>query len=348
MAPKHKPSEMPVAEPDAPETGAPFSDFCFPFGDDSASWKQIRKAAAAQLDRMLRLVPKLLRSDEPRHIHDFRVATRRFQQAFDLLGPRPRSSSAARHRRKIKRARRAFSEVRNCDVLIDRVEAVLAGRSARYRRVWIALVEYLRDRRSSARDRALRKLTKLNLGKVYVQLQSVIAGEAPPRKTNGEMETFPGRAEDFMVKARLIEELENKWSRFQADLGRSQQSPDGRSIHQARIAGKKLRYLIEIMRTLEIPGCGEALAWLQKLQQYLGDWHDLEVSEQMIVEMLARPQFVRDHLDVAAETLRLIARERKAKTALATRYGEMGLAAGGGASLQSWVDTMLARARPES
>ena len=314
----------------------------------AAAWDKVRRLSLDQLDRMLRLVPKILRAGEPRHVHEFRVASRRFQQAFDLLIAPPAPSPLRRLRRKIKRARRALSDVRNCDVFIQRVEARLARRRLGHRKAWNTVLEYLRERRSNARSQALRKVTKLNLGKVYIRLQSVFAAGAPPAKANGDADfSAAASATKGTLEQQLAKELGKAWEGFKAQTLRSQESPDGKSIHQARIAGKKLRYLIEVMRALEIPGCRDVIGWLRKLQQFLGDWHDLDVAEQMIAEMLARPEFLRDNLEITAEIVRLIAQERKAKSHLLIRCLETGLSSPGGARLQDWVGDLLTRTPQE-
>lgn len=80
-----------------------------------------------------------------------------------------------------------------------------------------------------------------------------------------------------------------------------------------RIGAKKVRYLIEVIHQLEVFGSENALAILRHLQQHLGDWHDLEVQEQMMLEMVARPPFLRSHLDLAMEVEKLALRNRQRK-----------------------------------
>ena len=96
--------------------------------------------------------------------------------------------------------------------------------------------------------------------------------------------------------------------------------PEASTLHGVRIATKRLRYLVEVVDEFEVPGSGESLAWLRGLQQHLGDWHDLEVMEGMLTEMLARPKFIRGHLDMASDVLRLIRRNRRRKKAFEEKY----------------------------
>jgi CHAD domain-containing protein len=343
MVPDSQQQEAPPPTECAPAGSGASTEFWLPPGDDAAAWGKVRKIALAQAHRMLRVVPKILRADDPRYIHDFRVAGRRCQQALDLLSAPSASAPLSRLRRKVKRSRRALSDVRNCDVLIQSVEARLARHRMGHHQAWNAVLEYLRERRSHAHARALRKLTKSNFGKLYTRLQSILASGVPAAqaKVDADLPATTARATEAPLNLQLSAELEKTWSRFHAEILRSQQSPDGESIHRARIAGKKLRYLIEIMAGLEIPGCRDAIGWLRELQRYLGEWHDRDVAEQIIAEALARPQFIREHLAITAEIVRLIAQERKAKLRLSAKYQEMGLASGGGARLQTWVEALL-------
>jgi hypothetical protein len=45
----------------------------------------------------------------------------------------------------------------------------------------------------------------------------------------------------------------------------------------------------------------------------LGDWHDLQVLEEMMLEMVARPRFLQGHLELAMEVERLALRNRRRK-----------------------------------
>ncbi len=107
-------------------------------------WDKVRGLALRQLDRFMTLAPKVLRGDDPEAIHDSRVASRRLQQVLDLLYPAPCPREIRRLRRKIRRCRRALGEVRNCDVLLERVEKALARKRTARRETWAAVEQYLR------------------------------------------------------------------------------------------------------------------------------------------------------------------------------------------------------------
>jgi CHAD domain-containing protein len=314
-------------------------------------WAQVQKLALRQLNRLVTLEPKVLRDEKPAAIHDLRVASRRLQEVLDLLYPAPRPQEIQKLRRKLQRARRALSEVRNCDVLLERVGAALARKRLSHGEAWEVLGPYLNERRTAAAAKGLRKLTKINLAAFYLHVKRHIAagGQASgqpapvgaPAETSGSAQViaFPDGEETF--HGRLAKALERDWQAFDAQVSASHGNQHAPLIHQVRIAAKRLRYLIEVVHEFEVDGSGEVLAWLRRLQQHLGNWHDLEILEQMTIEMIGRPKFLRDHLDTAMKVERLILRNRGSKKRLVQRYLGMTLASDDYRRLAQWVGRAL-------
>ncbi len=329
--------ELPQAEEVAPARGTPEQK---PTSDD---WDKVRALALRQLNRFMSLEPKVLRGDDPDAIHDIRVASRRLQQVLDLLFPAPRPREIRRLRRRIRRCRRALGEVRNCDVLIDRVEKFLGRKRTAHRDTWTTVQHYLRERRSASFRKALRKLSKVNLAVFYVRLRTCLASDGlapePPhphapmaQAERSAPENFPGR---------VAQALERVWNGFESQIALAHRDPRAPVVHGVRIAAKRMRYLIEVIHAFEVSGSAEALAWLRKLQQHLGDWHDLEVLEQMMIEMVARPEFLRDHLDLAMGVEKLILRNRILKKGFEEKYFEMTRDSAGFERNKNWVSYLL-------
>jgi hypothetical protein len=175
---------------------------------------KLQALALRQLDRFMSLEPKVLRGEDPEAIHDMRVASRRLQQVLDLIYPPPAPREVRRFRRRIRRCRRALGEVRNCDVLLARVEKSLragfgsrgsgVGKSPEFGKssarsripdpesrtptraaVWETASEYLRARRAENFDKALRKLGKTNVAALYVGLKDHLALNGAPAGIGG-------------------------------------------------------------------------------------------------------------------------------------------------------------------
>lgn len=303
-------------------------------------WKRVRKLALKQLDRFMSLEPKVLRGDDPDSIHDLRVASRRLQQVLDLLYPPPRPAEIRKLRRKIRRSRGALGEVRNCDVELQRVEGILARKRAARREIWEAVRHYLRQRRAENFDKALRKLSRINLAIFYVHLKDhlTLNGAGPHAHQADPAATLT--PEEF--HARLAQSLDRVWQKFETQVAHSHRDAGVGVIHGVRIAAKRLRYLIEVIHAFDVPASDQALAWLRSLQKHLGNWHDREVLEQMMIEMVARPDFLRDQLDTAMGVERLILRNRAQKEGYQKKYFAMTLDSVEFEKVRDWVTDLLA------
>jgi CHAD domain-containing protein len=298
--------------------------------------KRVRELAAKQLNRCMSYEPKVLKGEDPDAIHDMRVASRRLQQTLDLLYPKPRSQELRQLRRKIRRCRQALGEVRNCDVLLDHVRHALSRKRSARREAWTAVEQFLVTRRLESFHRALHKFGKINPTGCYVDLKALLHHDKTHHLA-AEQHTNNGHAASASFTQDLGEALDSTWRRFAEQIEQSQHDFSPEVVHGARIATKRLRYLIEVMHELDVPGSDEALGWLRHVQKHLGDWHDLEVLEEMMIEMLARPEFLRDHLRLSLEVGKLILRNRELKHEFQKQYTSMSLDSVEMLRLKEWV-----------
>lgn len=310
-----------------------------PGGPVPEEWARVCKLALKQLDRCVSLEPKVLHGNDPDAIHDLRVATRRLQQVLDLAFPPPRSGEIRKLRRRLKRSRRSLSEVRNYDVLLERVDAALARKRTARREAWEAIRDYLRKSRSSNLEKALRKLTKTNLSQIYVRLKECLPLEGQ-RHSAAKASDQPGAGQSLTSEqfyARVSEDLKSVWEKLEQEVARSRHEPDPAILHSTRIAAKRVRYLIEVIHAFDVPGSKEALIWLRSLQKHLGRWHDVVIFEETVIGMIADPAFLRDHLEIAIEIERLILRNRVLKAKLERKYLEMTTDRTGFFKTKRWV-----------
>jgi len=302
-------------------------------------WSKVRKLALRQLNRFVSLEPKVLKGDDPDDIHDMRVASRRLQQLLDLISPKPLPREARRLRSKIRRCRRALGDLRNCDVLLQHVEGRLARRRCSDREAWTAVKEHLQKRRSESFARAIRKLSKVNLAVFYMRAKEILDRLRPA--PDGDHVSHPlvqpdGRPlEPF--PAHLAQALVGVWSEFEKQVAVSHQEMTAPSIHAARICAKRLRYLLEVANQFAIPGSSGALAWLRKIQDNLGNWHDMEVLEEMIIEMIAKPELLRDELPLALSIGKLILRNRATKRGFREKYFHLTLDSADFQAIKNWA-----------
>ena len=290
----------------------------------AADWNQVTEIARRHLHHFVTLEPKVLQGNDLDAIHDFRVASRRLQQILDLLYPTPRPKRIRKLRRVIRRSRRLLSTVRNCDVLIQLVDAALARKNLGQRESWRAFKEHLVSLRSESFPVAVDKLSKLNLSAFYLSLQEYL--DATPQASGDTQEPISDQSPTPNVKgpgefprnvARALQEI---WDALAAQVASAGDAGAAPSLHAVRIAAKRLRYLVEVIRDLGAPQSEKILHQLRRLQQLLGDWHDLEVMEEMMAEMVARPAFLRSNLDLAMKMERLMLKNQKRKTVCENKY----------------------------
>ena len=274
-------------------------------------WNRVLDRAKRQLDQYISLESKVLKGRDPEAIHDIRVSSRRLQQVLDLLYPPPIPPKVRpkvqKIRRTIRRSRRALSRVRNCDVLLERAGRILARKRAARREVWTAFRDYVGEQREESFRKASRRLTKLNLPALYLRLREHLEPPAPPTA----QEDSPGG--EMNLRRRMAESLRETWSSLESCVIQARETPEAPSLHAVRIAAKKVRYLVEVVCAIEVPGSAEAVEPLRRLQQHLGDWHDLEVQDETMLAMLAQPGFLTDRLELAMDVERLVLRNRKSK-----------------------------------
>jgi len=307
-------------------------------------WSKVRKLALRHLNRFVSLEAKVLKGDDPDDIHDMRVASRRLQQVLDLIFPKPLPREARRLRRKIRRCRRALGDLRNCDVLLQQVQGRLARNRCSDREAWTAVKQHLQERRSESFSRAIRKLSKVNLAVFYMRTKEILDRLKPtPDQDHGPHPLVqPDRPALEPFPARLTQALAGVWREFEKQVASSHRETTAPSIHAARICAKRLRYLLEVVNQFGIPGSSGALTWLRKIQQHLGDWHDMEVLEEMIIEMIAKPEFLRDQLPLAMATGKLILRNRTTKRGFREKYFQMTLDSPNYQGIKNWAEGLLA------
>jgi len=306
-------------------------------------WNKVRKLALRHLNRFVSLEPKVLKGDDPDAIHDMRVASRRLQQVLDLIFPNPLPREVRRLRRKIRRCRRALGEVRNCDVLLQHVGGRLARHRCSGREAWMAVKQHLQERRSESFAKAIRKLSKVNLAVLYMRTKGLL-DRLKPMPENAQVSYplgQPNAVDLEPFQQRLAQALVAVWSEFEKQVATSHRENTPASIHAARIGAKRLRYLLEVENQFAIPGSSGALAWLKRIQECLGDWHDMEVLEEMTTEMIAKPEFLRDHLPLALATGKLILRNRTIKQGFKDKYFRMTLAPTSHQDLKIWAEDLL-------
>jgi CHAD domain-containing protein len=204
--------------------------------------------------------------------------------------------------------------------------------------------QYLQERRSESFSMAIRKLSKVNLAVFYMRTKEILdqLRPTPDQDLGSHPLVQPDGAALEPFPARIAQALVGVWGAFEKQVAFSHHENTAPAIHGARICAKRLRYLLEVVNQFGIEGSSDALTWLKKIQQRLGDWHDMEVLEEMAIEMIAKPEFLRDQLPLAIATAKLILRNRTVKQGFKEKYFQMTLDSPDYQRVKNWAEGLLA------
>lgn len=228
-----------------------------------------RQLVGEQLSLVLRRLSKAATApaDKPELIHRVRVATRRARAALDLYAPVLPPKHAKWFLRKLSKLRKAADETRNLDVFLVRmheegtelpavVGELIATFRKRSQRPLIKLEQRLtRDHRWQKKCRDL--LSRIGKSKASAEVAK------QPIKTFAPTALAP-----------LLDE-------FRAALTTKDRS--AAQLHRLRIAGKKLRYAVELVKpSLPKRLTSLVLTHLERMQAVLGDLNDLATADDLV------------------------------------------------------------------
>ncbi|MCA1728512.1 MAG: CHAD domain-containing protein [Actinobacteria bacterium] len=229
----------------------------------------------------------VMRSHEPgsrlgedaEELHDMRVATRRMRAALKLFsGALP--ERASHYREELKWVAGALGEVRDLDVQIEQLQALVSEAVEEYHEALEDVVEAMEERREETRGRMLETL---NSGR-YERFVSSFAGmlrRGPDYGTEGRDGYGEGLAAEPIVAIApdLVSRRHRKWRKVGKRL---KKDPSPEYYHELRKEGKKLRYALEFLADVygEKP-TGKLVGPLKELQDGLGRHQDSIVAAEL-------------------------------------------------------------------
>jgi len=265
----------------------------------------------------------VLESEAVEAVHKMRVTTRRLQASLDLL---EEEMHAPKLKRRLRKWRRALSQVRNYDVFLHLLDEEATGRRRRTHREQFQLVKSLlqeRRVRKAAKVRQFLENIDIDVIASSLRLDSVAAEhqdiDATQETQFDPIQSPPNQIDERKVAAYAAERLDQRLAEFQALVAQSHPTTDPTELHQLRIAAKRVRYLLEVVRQMGFGDGTRALAWLRTLQDRIGDWHDLEALEEEIIEITSSRKFLKQHLAESGRILQAAAHLQKKKEALVSK-----------------------------
>ena len=246
----------------------------------TASKKHMLKVAQTRLKKCVAIAPRLLVDDDPNDIHDLRVSSRRLQQVVGLLFPKPRRGKSRKVLRSLRDMRRDWSVCRNHDVNLDLLREKLESvNTDGARDAWGHIREYISELRAQEFDGARKRLRRLDLLALIKKTQRLLEAV--------EIEN--------VQELKLIDALADTLAQWHEALTRAKSSKDPKHLHELRISGKRLRYLLEVLAELGDGAAESHVKSLKALQDELGRWHDWHILLQLVEKLKQKPELVRDH-----------------------------------------------------
>lgn len=230
------------------------------------------------VENLRRLIPSAIRGNDADAIHDARVATRRLKAALDLLETAIDQRRLRPFAKTLRKLRRRLGPLRDLDVMGDHLRE-LKKDADDDRGTGIAWLELRLDEcRKGAVDDARHN--------------------APPGKMLAKLGTWWGVRDDIseasdVTNSLLSDSLSRQMATFAKESNRlvaplsgddvSASTTDRVDPHAIRIAGKSLRYTLEMARVQGFVFSADVMKSFKRMQDSLGLWHDFIVlTERML------------------------------------------------------------------
>jgi CHAD domain-containing protein len=201
-------------------------------------------------EAVLHQTPNVLRGDDARAAHDMRVALRRLRTLLRSLRRCYRRRPYRRVRRELRALARRLGTVRDADVHLAALRSALGGATLDEADGIAHAIEALHERRRRGLSRFAIELSQFDRDYLLSFIESA--------RSEQTLQAFFPTA----VARRL--------RTFGLALEEGLASEGTPRLHAARIAGKRLRYLLEAFRSLCTDAARPALASLELVQDRLG------------------------------------------------------------------------------
>lgn len=230
-----------------------------------------RTIARALLDDLTRACARLGDTAEPGAVHDFRVALRRLRSWERAFRPqlRPANHAPRKLRRRLKQLARATNPSRDATVHVEWLRAQGSTMSPA-EQVGLAWLLHVLELQRGAADRMLLDAVAKHFPPLHRRLARRLGRRPKVTRTTPTFATVA--AERITQEADALRDA----------LAAVHRVTDRREAHAARIAGKRLRYILEPFAP-SLPEIRPVLEQLKALQDAAGDLHDAHLFAEAIV-----------------------------------------------------------------
>jgi CHAD domain-containing protein/CYTH domain-containing protein len=237
-----------------------------------------RLIALGLLDAAADAARRLSDRTDPMALHDFRVATRRLRSCLQAYRPEIDGSLPRRLRRRLSRLAQATRLSRDLEVHLAWEREQGAALTERQR---VGLRWHL-ARLEARRRRADRRVGQL-VERRFTRLERRFRARLERYRLRIVRDPSRRRHEAAAVLGSRIRKFGGD---LECRLGAVRTMADAVPAHRARIAAKRLRYLLEPIRS-EVDGVEPLIAALRSLQDTLGELHDSQTQRAALGSELA-------------------------------------------------------------
>jgi CHAD domain-containing protein len=235
----------------------------------------ITAALAGSVVRLMRHDAAVRAGGDAEGVHQARVASRRLRSDLGTFQSLLEAEPADALRGELKWLAALLGEVRDADVLIERMSGRMGeipGPAAGQR----AILQRLNARRDEGRARML---AGLRSRRYAVLLDALVAMAAdPPLSVDGQR----------LATTLLPRLVSRPWAKLVKAVDRLSDDPADDDLHAVRIAAKRARYASEAVAPVVGKPARRFAEGVAALQQSLGDYNDTVVARQWLGEVAGR------------------------------------------------------------
>ena len=207
-------------------------------------------------------------SDDIEHIHRMRVASRRLRTALRLFNEYFPENYAEKWRSEMKAITRALGNARDLDVQIQFLqEEVQKDLSEQEKPGYEYLLQRLNQQRTKTQKKVSRAIHCLSQNQTLDQIHKVLIPLF-------NREHGPSSPSLFALARQNINEALTTFLSYRDEI---QAHDNSDKLHAMRIAGKHLRYTMEIFSPLYQEGMDPHIEMMKGIQDQLGEIHDCDV-----------------------------------------------------------------------
>jgi CHAD domain-containing protein len=261
-----------------------------------------RKVLRFHLARMIDREPGTREGKDPEELHAMRVATRRMRAAWRVFGDGFRPDRTKRFRRRLQLIAARLGTVRDLDVLIEATEAFAETLPAGERGGLQPLLDAWRAQREAGRTLLIQELDSGGHRRFIEDYRDFVM--TPGAEVKPIAPTIPHRVRDT-AGSRILLAYEHVRA-YESVL----RWADVATLHELRIAAKRLRYTVEFVREALGPEAPALISRVVALQDHLGMMNDAEVAAHFARAFLVDHAGDLTDTQTAAISRYLVARER--------------------------------------